>query len=370
MRLSILSLLICVATAAQTADIEGILKQAIALHQAGDVAAAIPAYEKYLTHRPDSPVALSNLGAAYARTGRYRDAIARYGRALKLQPGNLPLQLNLGLAYYKSGEMDRAASLFEKVHRAAPDEKQPTLLLADTLLTMGKYNDVDVLLTPLHEKSPDDMAITYMLGTALVRGGQIDRGQAIIDRILRNGDSAEARLLLGVTKLNAHDYPAALADLKRAVELNDGLPDVYAYYGQALQATGDPAAALEAFRKAIAGNPAGFTANLELGILLKNEQKLDEALEYLGRALQTRPDDLDARYNTGAIYLQQGKLEAALRQLESITKEAPTFTPAHVTLATIYYRLKRRSDGDRERAIVQKLTEETQKQQQKGINIK
>jgi hypothetical protein len=31
-----------------------------------------------------------------------------------------------------------------------------------------------------------------------------------------------------------------------------------------------------------------------------------------------------------------------------------------VTLATIYYRLKRKADGDRERAIVQKLISERQ----------
>jgi hypothetical protein len=31
-----------------------------------------------------------------------------------------------------------------------------------------------------------------------------------------------------------------------------------------------------------------------------------------------------------------------------------------VTLATIYYRLKRKEDGDRERAIVQKLNAEQQ----------
>src|SRR2546426_7028141 len=32
---------------------------------------------------------------------------------------------------------------------------------------------------------------------ALVRDGQSDKGQVLIDRILKNGDSAEARLLLG-----------------------------------------------------------------------------------------------------------------------------------------------------------------------------
>jgi Tfp pilus assembly protein PilF len=154
---------------------------------------------------------------------------------------------------------------------------------------MGKYKEVDALLTPLFDKNPEDLAVTYMLGTALVRGGQTARGQVIIDRILRKGDSAEARLLLGVTKLNAHDYPSALADLAKAVEVNPNLPDVHAYHGQALQATGDPAAAAAAFRKALAANPNNFTANLELGISLENEQKLDEARECFSRALQTRP---------------------------------------------------------------------------------
>jgi tetratricopeptide (TPR) repeat protein len=302
--------------------------------------------------------------------GRYENAIAKYTRALKLQPGNLPLELNLGLAYYKSGRMDHAAVIFEKIHKAGPGQKQPALLLADSWLAMGRYKEVDALLAPLHEKSPDDLAITYMLGTALVRDGQVARGQVIIDRILRNGDSAEARLLLGVTKLNAHDYPAALVDLTKAVELNAELPDVYGYYGQALQATGDPAAAVAAYRKAIAANPNNFTANLELGVLLRNEQKLDEALECLRRALQTRPNDLDARYHLASIDLQQGRLDSARQQLEQITKEAPAFTAAHVTLATVYYRLKRKADGDRERAIVQKLTKETQAKQQEGVNVK
>ena len=120
-------------------------------------------------------------------------------------------------------------------------------------------------------------------GTVVAHGHEHEQllGQVIIDRILRNGDSAEARMLLGVTKLNVHDYPAALTDLAKAVELNPNLPDVYAFYGQALQATGDPGAATGAYRKALAANPNNFTANLELGVLLKDDQKLDEALDCL-----------------------------------------------------------------------------------------
>jgi len=355
---------------AQPDAVEQILKQAIGRHQSGDIEGAIEDYRKYLAARPDSPMALSNLGAAYARVARYDDAIAQYRHALELQPGNAPVELNLGLAYYKTGRTELAASTLEKVHRAAPNELQPTLLLADCWLAMGKNKDVVQLLTPLSGQRPDDLAIAYLLGTALVRDNQIAHGQVVIDRILRNGDSAEARLLLGTTKLSAQDYPAALADLSKAVELNANLPEVYSYYGQALLATGDPARAAEAFRKALATNPNDFTANMQLAVLLKEDEKIEEARGCLHRALQVRPGDLGARYQLATTDLREGKVEAARRGLELIVKQAPAFTGAHVTLATVYYRLKRKEEGDRERAIVQKLNTEAQANQQRGLNVR
>src|SRR5205814_8403396 len=159
--------------------------------------------------------------------------------ALNLQPGNAPVELTLALAFYKTGQADVAAATLEKVHRAAPDQLQPILLLADCWLAMGENRKVIDLLTPVSTQRPDDLAIAYMLGTALVRDNQPARGQVVIDRILRNGDSAETWLLLGTTKLNAGDFPGALADLKKAVDLKPDLPDTWAYYGQALLRTGD-----------------------------------------------------------------------------------------------------------------------------------
>ena len=369
-RCLLLAALLALCATAQPDATEDILKQAIALHQAGDINGAIQAYQKYLAARPESLIALSNLGAAYARIARYEDAIAQYRHALKLQPGNTPVELNLALAYYKTGRTEVAGSTLEKVHQAAPDQLQPTLLLADCWLAMGKDKNVIELLTPLSAQRPDDLAIAYLLGTALVRDNQVERGQVIIDRILRNGDSAEARLLIGTTKLSARDYPAALIDLAKAVELNPKLPDVYAFYGQALLRTGDSAGATEAFRKELAGNPHDFTSNVQLAVLLKEDDKIDEALACLQRALLVRPADLGARYQLATVHLHQGKVENARHELESIAKEAPSFTEAHVTLATVYYRLKRKEDGDRERAIVQKLNAETQAKQQQGVNIK
>ena len=44
--------------------------------------------------------------------------------------------------------------------------------------------------------------------------------------------------------------------------------------------------------------------------------------------------------------------------LEAIVKEAPSYIEAHVALATAYYRLQRKAEGDSERAIVERLNQE------------
>ena len=45
-------------------------------------------------------------------------------------------------------------------------------------------------------------------------------------------------------------------------------------------------------------------------------------------------------------------------KLETILKDSPQFIEAHISLATVYYRLKRKEDGDREKALVQQLNAE------------
>src|SRR6201999_389931 len=116
------------------------------------------------------------------------------------------------------------------------------------------------------------------------------------------------------------------ADLAKAVALNPNLPDLYSYYGQALLRTGDSGGAADAFRKALAANPYEFTANVQLAILLKEDEKIEESLTCLRRALQIRPNDLGVRYQLATISVHDGKLEPARRDLEAIIKEAPAFT--------------------------------------------
>lgn len=345
---------------------EELLKHAIAAHQSGDIDTAIRDYRAFLKVQPSSPGVRSNLGAALARKGDFEAAIDEYKKALE-QADNTSVRLNLALAYYKTSQIVLAATELENVRRVQPANRQAVLLLADCYLRQGENAKVVSLLNPIEKQAGAGMAVSYLLGTALIRDNQVQRGQVIVDRILKQGDSAEANLLLGTTKMQVNDYSGAREDLARAVKLNPKLPGVYSYYGLALLVTGDVAGATEAFRSELKTDPNDYAANLQLGSLLRQEQKYEEARAYFRRALQVRPGDAAVRYQAASIDLTQGNLEAAEKQLESIVKETPQFTEAHVTLATVYYRQKRKAEGDRERAIVQKLNADAQARQP-GVN--
>jgi tetratricopeptide (TPR) repeat protein len=338
---------------------DALLQHAISLHQSGDLDGAIRAYRDYLALVPDSIQARSNLGAALARAGRYDEAITEYNLGLNKNPDNPAVLMNLGLAYYKTGRHAEAAARFERAITLSPQFKdQVTLLLAVCYNNLGRYKDAAALLSPLEEDKAGDPGFDYLYGTALIGDGQEAAGTAVINRILSKGDSAEAYLLRGTLELSAHDRDRARADLEKAVALNPKLPGAHARLGELLLALGDDEHAHDVFTQELALDPDEFTSNLNLGVLAKQDQAYPDARRYLERALRARPNDPGVRYQLANVDLATGNLDQARQSLEALTKESPDFAEAHATLATVYYRLKRSADGDRERAVSEKLMEQ------------
>jgi tetratricopeptide (TPR) repeat protein len=342
---------------------ERIFARAYQLHQSGDIEGAIREYQAYLALRPERVEARSNLGAALARLGRYADAVEQYKRALALDGRNQGIRFNLAVAYYKTARILSASKELEAVVAAQPENRNAVLLLADCDLRMGEFKRVVELLTPVESAEPDNRAVAYLLGMALINDKKLDEGQRRIERILRDGDSAEAHVMMGTTYLTVTEYEKALKEFKRAVELNPKLPSVNSFYGQPLVRMGATDEAIAAFRRELEINPNDFDSCLQMGLLLKQDQKFEEARDYLRRALTVRPSEPNSRFYLASIDAAQGKLNEALPALEQLVKDAADFVEAHVMLATVYYRMRRKADGDREQAVVNKLNAERQAKQ-------
>ena len=338
-------------------------RRGVALQEQGQFEAAADAYGEFLTQYPDNIEARSNLGVVLARLGRYDAAIDAYRTALAADPANSPIRLNLGIALYKSAAFADAAVELETVLAAEPDHLQARYLQADCHLRMGESKKVIALLAEYENVRPDDLALAYMLGMAYLRDGQRERGQLLIDRILRNGESAEARLMMGLAKRGAQDLTGAQQDLARAVALNPDLPTVHSAYGVALLEAGNRDLAREQFLAELERHPADFDAHLYLGVILKEDAEFDRALAHFTRALQLRQGDLGTRFQIAAVKVATGRTNEALPLLEAAVRDAPEFLEAHVLLATVYYRLQQREAGDRERAIIDELNRKRQAMQ-------
>lgn len=363
MRLAALVLLLAPGVSGLRADsAQDRLHEASAAYQSGDLETAIKLYREFLKDYPDAAEIRSNLGAALVRSGQFADAIAEYNLALRKLPNNPAVRMNLALAYYKLGRLPEAVADLEILRKLQPLELKPALLEADCLLGMNEPRKAVDVLTPLEEDNPDDHALIYILGMALLKDNRSADAQVMLDRILREGASAESEFLLGQSSLVRNDLVSAAAHLARAIELNPKMPWVHSLYGQTLKAAGKGEQAAVEFDAELQVNPYDFTANTETALLLRQDGKMDMALARIDRALEVRPNDPGALFQRASIHLAQGSTDQARQELEQLLHAYPEFSEAHAALATAYYRLKRTADGDRESAEARRVREEAQKQ--------
>ena len=332
--------------------------EAVKLHQAGKLAAAVEQYQKVLKAAPASLEARSNLGAALAALGRYQEAIAEYRLALRTAPGHPALRLNLALAYFKAERAPEAMAEFTALRRENPSDLKLALLLANCHFLMGDYKAVIAVLEPMEAQHSGDAGLDYLLGTALIREGRVAEGQARADRILRRGDSAEAHLMMGTALLFAARMDDSIRELDRALALNPKLALANALIGRARNEQGDREGAMNAYHAELLVDPNNYDANFELGVLLKDDRRAKEAIPYLRKAARLRPDSVDAPYQIAMMDLAAGNLEKSRTALERIVRQTPKYAQAHAGLAAVYLKLGRAADARRERDIAAGLAAE------------
>ena len=341
----------------QEASPQALYDQAGQALDAGNIAQAIKLYEELLEMAPNSIAARINLGAALAQQGRYDEAMQQYRKALASDPRNETALLNLGLALYKQSDFTKARDQFEELHKIRQGNQQAFYLLADCDLRLGKLKDAIALVEPAYEAHPDDQAVDYILGTALIQDGQTQKGAAVIDRIMRSGNSSVANVLMGTAQFAAGDYKAASVTLKQALDLNPDIPGAWTIYGRALLGSSENERAKEAFRRALQADPNDFDACLHLGGILRHDGDTEGAAPYLQHALTLRPDSAPAQFQIHALDAATGHLEEARSGFEQLVKQWPDFVEAHLQLASVYARLHQTELSARERKIVVELNE-------------
>ena len=95
-------------------------------------------YKTAVVLNPNDADAYYNLGAVYARIGRYRAASQAYQAALLIAPGHLNARNNLGNIHLRRRELGQAISAYRKVLELDPDYARAHHNLGNVYVIQGE----------------------------------------------------------------------------------------------------------------------------------------------------------------------------------------------------------------------------------------
>jgi cytochrome c-type biogenesis protein CcmH/NrfG len=150
-------------------------------------------------------------------------------------------------------------------------------------------------------------------------------------------------------------YADAVAEYKRAIEMNPNAPDLHFRLGRALLLESHDPAVLEQaaneFRSELKLSPEDGACEFQLGQIAQVEGKTAEAKSHFERALALSPNFVQALIALGKLSSQQKDYPLAISLLARAIALQPSNETAHYALLTAY-----RDSGDIERAKAEKTT--------------
>lgn len=264
-------------------EVPGLLQQAFAAHQAGDLAEAERRYRAVLDRDPSQVPALTNLGALCLQTGRIVDAVAWLDASLAVKPDQPHALGNRAGALRYLGRLDAALASCDAA------------VAIDAAYADG-HNTRGLLLTEL--------------GRPEAALGALDRAVA-----LNPGHPAFWNNRgVALAALARQDEAADAFD--RALALAPGFADALSNRAAALRALGRLDEAQASCNRALALEPGHADAWVNQGCILRDRGRHAEAMAAFERALAVRPDHVEAAWSRALLQLATADYDAGWRGFE------------------------------------------------------
>jgi serine/threonine-protein kinase len=308
----------------------------LALHDSGQLDAAIAELHAALCLQPDSAMVHNNLGLILRDKGQLDESIAEYRTALRLQPDYAQAHYNLGLALGNKGERDAAIAEYRTAIGLQPDYTNAHINLGVALDNKGEH---DAAIAEFHAAirlQPDAAEIHSNLGNALRAKGQLDAAIAACRAALRlKPDLAGAHHNLGNALADKGQLDAAIAEYRAALRLKPDLAVAHHCLGLALSASGQLDEAIAAYRMALRLQPDLAAADLDLGNALTAKGQLEESIAEYRTALRLQPDYAQAHYNLGNALRDSRRLDEAIAAYRAAIRLQPDVVSPHNNLGIV-----------------------------------
>ncbi len=274
-------------------------------HANGYFDEAILCYRGLLQVEPDNPIWPHRLAAIYAKFGQLERALPPLEKTVNLKRDYTPAWIRLGNAYLKLNKAEDAERSFQKALENQSKNSHALFGLARVRSVEGNWNSVVSLLETSRRESQVNLGIDLLV-TAYEKLGQATKANSI---------RAQAKALS-----NHNELPDPWIS-----ELNDLCFDDYqlALAGGTAKYAGDISTAIRRLKQAIKLAPENGRHPIQLGLIYKESNQLEDAMDYFNQSIKIDPTLPDAWTHLIAIHKQLGKSWEAEALLESGLQHCP-----------------------------------------------
>jgi tetratricopeptide (TPR) repeat protein len=316
---------------------------ALAAFTATTLDALGPAERDALRRRVASGLARAHLNLAVMRlqAGEFDRAVELLDPAAGLDPALPGLQRALGVARFNARRYAAAIEPLSRALEGEPGDAELRRLLALARLETGAFAEAATLLAG-DEQRATNPPLQYAYALALVRSGKPDAARTVFDELLRtHADWPELHVLLGQAHASEDDFDAAVASLRRALELSPTVPEAQLTLGTIFLRQGRLDDAAAALRAELVHHPEDRQARYQLATVLELAGEQEEAISQVRRVLAAAPELADGRYLLGKMLLARGDPAAAAAELEAAAALAPGDYNIRYQLGQAYQKLGR-----------------------------
>jgi tetratricopeptide (TPR) repeat protein len=298
----------------------------------GQHAAAERESNEIIQDKVVGPADQSKIAAILLENGAPAPAEMLFRNSLSLDPNQANANATLGEIYLEQKKLVEAADCFQKAIQLDPDSSDYAFGFVRTLLAMKRPAPVVTFLRSVETKFAALPNYQYALGLAYYDDHHYSEAATILEKLLVTNPPRQDKVehVLGDSYLSMGKLDEAENAYRKAIEENPKNPDYYVSYATALRREGP--------------------------------DKLDDAIVRLKSAQLINPGDWRIQLELGLCYQSKGQYPDAAVLIEQAVQSEPDLTAGHVALATIYFRMGRKADGEREKKTIADLERKQQQQ--------
>jgi tetratricopeptide (TPR) repeat protein len=322
------------------------LRDAVALHQQGQLDEAEKHYKKVLRTEPRQFEALNLLGLLKQQQGDSTEALRLMDLALKINPDTAETLMNYGGVLCTLNRHQEAITRYDRAVALRPDLPEMHYNRGNALMSLARYDEALACYDRTLALRPGDFLAHYNRGILLIAINRHEEALASFDRALAlRPKFPDALINRGKILLDFGRPEDALASFDRALTYRPNDMLALQHRGAALVRLDRFEDVLAAYERVLALDPDHVPSLINRGTALMRLDRHNEALASYARALSIDPNNIDALTNKGSALNDLGMFEEALAAYERALALRPDHPEAKWTRGFILLSRGRFTEG-------------------------